>query len=60
MNCYWYSPKIKCFLLGDCKCVTNYIDSYYERSSILLEKFKTKSGENFMYATKRNENESDT
>jgi len=58
MNCYWYSPKIKCFLLGECKCLINSTDQYYELCLPLLAGWKTKYGENSMSATKERRNES--
>jgi len=58
IQCYWYSPNIKCLLMGDCKCFINSIDSYYGICLPLSADLKTKYGENSMSATKERKNES--
>ena len=58
MKCYWYSPSIKCFLLGECKCLINSTDQYYESYLPLSADWKTKYGENSMSAIKERKNES--
>ena len=56
-RCYWYSPNIKCFLLGGCKCLKNAIDSCYGRYLPLSADLKIKSGESFTFVTKERKNE---
>jgi len=57
MKCYWYSPNIKCFLLGGCKCVKDSIDSCYGKFLPLSADWKTKYGESFTFVTKERKNE---